>query len=422
MTGTPPWTELQPRGFRPLSARTRLTEYSPISKELLDARLPSVDDPHVGITTDGSPIPGLASTSATGVPTAQIVEAAQTFLRLLTADQRRDVSFPLGASEQRLWLNMHPNYLRHGLMLEVLGTDLRDAAMRLMATCFSDRGFQQARDVMRINGLLVEITKSADEFGEWPYWISIFGEPSATEPWAWQIDGHHLNLNVFVLGDQIIFTPSFMGSEPCDIEEGLLAGVNVFRPEHDAGLAFMRSLTETQLREAVFAPSIARDALPPELHDPIDGRMQVGALNDNRVLRYEGVAGQSLDDTQRLLLRNLIGEYVGWGASGHAAVKMADVERHLGDTHVLWMGRIGDHGPFYYRVHSPVVLIEFDHHPGIVFDNTEPSHHHTHTIIRTPNGGDYGTDLLREHHRQYDHSTGAHPTLVAKPDQTRLYN
>ncbi len=137
MTGTPPWTELQPRGFRPLSARTRLTEYSPISKELLDARLPSVDDPHVGITTDGSPIPGLASTSATGVPTAQIVEAAQTFLRLLTADQRRDVSFPLGASEQRLWLNMHPNYLRHGLMLEVLGTDLRDAAMRLMATRWS---------------------------------------------------------------------------------------------------------------------------------------------------------------------------------------------------------------------------------------------------------------------------------------------
>ncbi len=205
-----------------------------------------------------------------------------------------------------------------------------------------------------------------------------------------------------------------MGSEPCDIEEGPLAGVNVSRPEHDAGLAFMRSLTETQLREAVFSPSIARDALPPELHDPIDGRMQVGALNDNRVLRYEGVAGQSLDDTQRRLLRDLIGEYVGWSTSGHAAVKMIEVEGQLDDTHVLWMGRIGDHGPFYYRVHSPVVLIEFDHHPGIVFGNTEPSHHHTHTIIRTPNGGDYGTDLLREHHRQYDHSTGTHHTRLHK--------
>ena len=55
----------------------------------------------------------------------------------------------------------------------------------------------------------------------------------------------------------MVFTPSFMGSEPCDIEEGPPAGVHLFRPEHDAGLAFMRSLTDTQLREAVFSPSIS---------------------------------------------------------------------------------------------------------------------------------------------------------------------
>jgi hypothetical protein len=180
-----------------------LTEYSPISAALLEARLPGVSDPHVGITTDGSPVERVAATKATGVSTAPIVEAAQAFLRQLTAEQRATVSFPLGATEQRLWLNMHPNYLRHGLMLEDLGADSRAAAMALMAACLSDRGFEQARDVMRVNGLLIEITNSVDEFGEWPYWISFFGEPSTTEPWAWQIDGHHLNLNVFVLGDQI---------------------------------------------------------------------------------------------------------------------------------------------------------------------------------------------------------------------------
>jgi hypothetical protein len=428
MADMPHWTELGLRGFRSLSARTRLTEYSPISAALLEARLPSSTKPHVGITTDGAPVSGLAPIHASGVSTAPIVHAAQAFLGALTVAQRDEVLFPLGATEQRLWLNMHPNYLRHGLMLEALGSDAqgvdargvdaqgvdarsvdaRAAAMGLMAACLSDRGFQQARDVMRVNGLLVEITNSADEFGEWPYWISFFGEPSTTEPWAWQIDGHHLNLNVFVLGDHMVFTPSFMGSEPCDIEDGLLAGVHLFRPEHDAGLAFLRSLNNTQLAAAVFSPSIARDALPPELHDPIDGRMQVGALNDNRILPYEGVRGGSLDTSQRQLLRNLIGEYVGWGSTGHAEVKMAEVEAHLDNTHVLWMGRIAEHGPFYYRVHSPVVLIEFDHHPGIVFNNIEPSHHHTHTLIRTPNAGDYGTDLLREHHHRYDHTRGTH--------------
>jgi hypothetical protein len=87
---------------------------------------------------------------------------------------------------------------------------------------------------------------------------------------------------------------------------------------------------------------------------------------------------------------------------------MTEVEAHLDETHFAWMGATGDEGPFYYRVQSPVVLIEFDHHPGIVFDNLTPSPHHIHSIIRTPNGGDYGADLLRQHHDRFDHSSGRH--------------
>lgn len=59
------------------------------------------------------------------------------------------------------------------------------------------------------------------------------------------------------------------------------------------------------------------------------------------------------------------------------------------------MGATGDGAPFYCRVPSPVVLIEFDHHLGVVFDNKVPSPHHVHSLIRAPNGGDYGVDLLR---------------------------
>ena len=40
------------------------------------------------------------------------------------------------------------------------------------------------------------------------------GMPSATEPWGWQLDGHHLVINYFVLGDQVVMTPAFMGAEP----------------------------------------------------------------------------------------------------------------------------------------------------------------------------------------------------------------
>jgi len=37
-----------------------------------------------------------------------------------------------------------------------------------------------------------------------------------------------------------------------------------------------------------------------------------------------------------------------------------------------WRWGASDDGPFYYRVQSPVVLIEFDHHPGVAFDNVVP--------------------------------------------------
>ena len=87
---------------------------------------------------------------------------------------------------------------------------------------------------------------------------------------------------------------------------------------------------------------------------------------------------------------------------------MEEVRRHLAGTHFAWMGGTDDTSAFYYRVHSPVLLVEFDHQRGIVFDNDEPSRHHIHTVVRTPNGNDYGRDLLRQHHEQFDHTRTGH--------------
>jgi hypothetical protein len=72
------------------------------------------------------------------------------------------------------------------------------------------------------------------------------------------------------------------------------------------------------------------------------------------------------------------------------------------------MGGTDEDSTFYYRVHSPVILVEFDHQRGIVFDNDAPSRHHIHTVVRTPNGNDYGRDLLRQHHARFDHGRADH--------------
>ena len=77
--------------------------------------------------------------------------------------------------------------------------------------------------------------------------------------------------------------------------------------------------------------------------------------------------------------------------------RLAHIREHLGETYFSWIGGFGDHDPFYYRIQSPVVLLEFDHHSGVFLLNTEPAKFHTHTIARTPNGNDYGRELLKLH-------------------------
>src|SRR5262245_10068578 len=349
-----------------MSARTRPAAFPPFLQAMFEAQAVALTRPIVGISSDGNVRQGLFPVRATGVTTAPILEAAQNFLAALDATQRAKVVLDAEADERRMWFNIHPYVYRHGLMLEDLAPAQREAAMQLMQATLSARGFAQARDIMRLNGLLVEITGKKEDFGEWPYFVTLFGTPSADGPWGWQIDGHHLNLNFFVLGDQLVFTPSFMGSEPCSVAAGPLAGTRVFVPEARAGLSLIRALDERQSGKAVLRRSIMPEDLPPEINDLVDGRMVAGAFKDNAVVPYAGVRGDALSDAQRRLMLALVGTYVGWARDGHAAVKMSEVEAHLNETHFVWMGATGDDGPFYYRVHSPVVLIEFDHHPGIV--------------------------------------------------------
>ncbi len=274
-------------------------------------------------------------------------------------------------------------------MLEDLSETQRKAALALVHASMSEAGYESARNCMRLNFTIGEITGKADEYGEWVYFLSIFGTPSATEPWGWQLDGHHVNLHCFVLGDQLTFTPAFLGSEPVVATTGKYAGVSVMQEEQDTGLALMQSLDRAQQTKAT---------LGMEFHGAL-----AGAFRDNFELRYEGINAADLSSPQQALLLDAIRTYVGRVRPGHDAVKMDEVTAHMSETYFAWMGESTDDGVFYYRVHSPVILIEFDHQGGVAFDNKKPSRNHIHTIVRTPNGNDYGKDLLRQHYETHPH-------------------
>ena len=186
-----------------------------------------------------------------------------------------------------------------------------------------------------------------------------------------------------------------MGAEMVEIDEGPLAGASALREEQAAGLALARSLSAQQRSVAVLYPSMLTADLPPPLQGRVEGRHRAGAGRDNLVLPYAGLNASELSDEQVGLLLALVEVFVGRKAQAHAEQEMERVRRHLGQTHFAWIGDPDSDGPFYYRVHSPVLLLEFDHHAGIFLTSDEPQPFHIHTIVRTPNGGDYGMALLR---------------------------
>jgi len=341
-------------------------------------------------SSNGALEPGLFPIAKTGVSARPIVEAANAFLLLLSNQQRQAVTFTIDAKEWRSWQNMHCFLLRHGLVLDDLTVAQREATLNILRARLSAAGYDNARDVMKLNHHAAEITNRFDEFGEWFYWISLFGQPSESEPWGWQIDGHHLIVNCFVLGDQLVLTPDFRGSEPVAARSGKYAGTEVFREEEALGLELMRALTPEQQQTAIIGSTIPRDVI-------------TTAQVDNVELPATGICYGSLTSPQRELMRKLIGLYVGRIRPGHDQIRMAEVIKHLSRTFFGWIGQWGERDPFYYRIYSPVILIEFDHLPGIIWDNMEPTRDHIHTIVRTPNGNDYGRDLLRQHYAQHDH-------------------
>ncbi len=352
-------------------------------------------DPFVGLTRDGEPVRGLFEIRSTGVSTAPVREAAEAFLASLGPDERNRARFAENDLEWRKWANQHI-YYRDGIGFEEMSPAQRDAAFAMLGASLSAKGLELTRDIMRLNETLGELNGgNFVEYGQWKYWISIMGEPSADEPWGWQLDGHHLNLNYFVLGDQVVMTPAFWGSEPAVATSGRFAGTVIMEDEQAAGLAMIRALTPAQQSRAILETS------------KTGNNILAQAFSDNLVLDYAGIRADAFSEAQKAQLRDLIGLYVGNMRDAHQRVRMSEVEAHLDDTWFAWIGETGDDAVYYYRIHSPVILIEFDHETPVglrhIYPPGVPYREHIHAVVRTPNGNDYGKDLLRQHYERHPH-------------------
>ncbi|KPI11557.1 Protein of unknown function DUF3500 [Actinobacteria bacterium OK074] len=374
--------------YRAEAPTRRPAVWTPDLLAKVDWRRRAAAEPFRGVAGPEGPRPDLFPLRTTGVDVGGARRAAEEYLAALTPAQLATGRFAIDDVTWRHWANGARYFLRHGLCLEDLDDGTRHRALAVVRAALSAAGYAQVVDLMHLNLTIGELRGEEHLLNEWLYWFSVYGEPERGGPWGWQLDGHHVNVNCVFVGDQMVLTPTFLGAEPVVAESGKYAGTTAFRAEEAVGQALFESLTNRQRERAVIA-----DELPPDLF--------TGAFRDNHELAYEGLPLGELTSNQRAVAAELIGLYVDRAADGHARVRREEVRAHEHDTYFAWIGGGTPDGVFYYRVHSPVILVEFEHQAGVMFANDTPSRRHIHTVVRTPNGNDYGIDLLRRHHERF---------------------
>ena len=86
--------------------------------------------------------------------------------------------------------------------------------MPLVSTALSRRGFEKVQEIMEGDEVLKANERNNPLFGKDLYFISILGTPSVTAPWMLQCGGHHLALNVTIVGEEGVLTPSLTAAQP----------------------------------------------------------------------------------------------------------------------------------------------------------------------------------------------------------------
>jgi hypothetical protein len=305
--------------------------------------------------------------------TSKIVASANGFLSSLDDGQRSKVLFDFNDAAQRVkWSNLPTTMVpRAGLKMGDLSAPQRRAAMDLLASMLSKRGYEKVLAIVEGDEVLkgAGSGRGSPMFGRDLYYISILGRPSATDPWMLQFGGHHLALNITMVGRDGILTPSHTAAQPAKYT---VDGKTV-RPlgaENDKAFALINALDEGQRKHAILNYKVAD--------------LVLGPGKDGKTIQPEGIQCSAMNASQQAMLLDLVAEWAGIVHEQAAAVRMAEIKENMSATWFAWSGPTTNGMPAYYRIQGPTLVIEYAPQP-LGGDPTM----HIHTIYRDPTN-DYG--------------------------------
>ena len=302
---------------------------------------------------------------------ANAVAKATAFLDTLDGPQRGKALLPFDSAKKPSWSNLPVTMVpRNGLRLGELTQPQRAAALDALAAVLSKQGFQKVIDIMNADDQLVKGNDNRTRFGTENYYLAVFGTPSATKPWMLQFGGHHLGINVTIVGKDSTVTPTHTGAQPASFtRDG--KKVRPLGPENDLAFKFVNMLEAEQQKQAV------RGARPKNL--------VLGPGQDGKTIKPEGLKCAALKEDQRATLLALIGAWVHILPKDAAASRMAALKAKVDETYFAWYGPTTNGSAVYYRIQGPTLLIEYAPQGGT---------NHIHTIIRDPSN-DYGKELTK---------------------------
>ena len=163
---------------------------------------------------------GLAPAQSSSSVASTIVASANGFLSSLDEGQRSKVLFEFNDAAQRMkWSNLPTTMVpRAGLKMGDLSGSQRKAAMGLLAAALSNRGYEKVLAIVEGDEVLRAAGGGGGAmFGRDLFYISILGKPSVKDPWMLQFGGHHLALNLTIVGPKGFSHPASRRRRPRSI-------------------------------------------------------------------------------------------------------------------------------------------------------------------------------------------------------------
>lgn len=333
----------------------------------------------VGLALYGALLPATRATAVVEEEsrTPQAVAAANAFLDALDPKEREQALLEFGSSRKSRWSNLPVRMVpRNGVRMGDLSAAQRKLAMEAIAAVLSKGGFQKIVDIMDADQKLAEGDRRGGGpnamFGSDQYFLAFFGKPSGEKPWMLQFGGHHLGLNVTVIGKHFVLTPTHTGAQPTLFERN---GKEV-RPlgvENDTAFKLVNALDEGQRAKAVIGTRARQELL-------------LGPGRDDRKIDPQGIKGSALSAEQQSLLLDVIAAWVTIVEPEAASARLAEIRSTLGDTYFAWSGPTTKGSAAYFRIQGPTVVVEYAPQRGTG---------HIHTVIRNPKD-DYGVADLTQ--------------------------